>query len=546
MDKVLRIYDGSSDYDGLNPVANLKYTIQGGLISYCLLDQSNYLIDSFEATIADNGEVLEVGDIWRLYSLDGTLISGGRIIKGAGSGAEAQASGDGKLHIVGRGWTGLLLDRMVDDDSWVGKGGDDIFKDILDDYFSDYTIGQTGIASPTNTITKSYDGMYAYEVLKDVAQLSYGGSDKQFDFYIYESAAGTMEAKFFERESGTPVAITTGDVRPRGFELVKREDLNFNYCKVYGATQDFNNCPTDKDLWSEGNAASWDLTDLGTISDSGTDYVGSESISLAADAATGSCVMFLELPYNATYTPSELFSDGNGFKLDFSKDQWFRCRIRINTALAGEYTGNNAQIGIQLEDEDGGLWIAWVADGETYKSGINVAIVANEWKDVDVNLSELISHTTGSPDYVKYVQVGMYNFTTDGDEEILIDGIHFHTKSGQCTGSYPANPSSPRKDFIFRDRNIDNIAFANDLAEYLVKQFEENYQGTLTLSRNNNTLKAGDSISLVYQPAGINTAITLPIQTIEWVVGQQTLYLGRTRSSKEIVDEARLWIKRSV
>jgi len=535
-DKILKIYDGgtggtgSKAYNGNTTDALLKYVFQGELIDYQYVDNSNYEIDVFTASVASSTAVVDLGDIWRLFTKSGTLIGGGRIIKTTSDTTKTGGNPRKTLKLVGEDWTGILKDRNVVNYTAVAKGGDDIIKDILDTYFEvtncDYNIGQAEIAAPTNNIDLSSNGQYAYDFIKDVAKASYGANSREFDFYIYESVVGTLKFRFFERQSLSAVVVNTSDIQTNGFEVYARGDINFNKVFVYGATENFNSCPSDKDWWTDQSSPEdfWTTTN-GTISDDGTPHkVGSVSVKNNCDATAGmNMELFLDdaEAYNSATMSSDLFTRGYGYKL-----------------LDG-FERNNQYLGFWLycDTDSKDIYVALTGKVEGYAYftselplGIYLDYSEDKWHYYEFNVGKCLTYDLETHCRV----VGIYCDGAVSGNDFYIDGLHFYEKTGQCKGEYPTSPVAPIKELVFYDKSIVQNSVALAIATGFYTTYNSEYEGSFTLSKDNPLIKGGGTLTMNYQPMGIS-AKSLNVQKVIWRPSGQTVQVGRHRSRRELL-----------
>ncbi len=553
MDMVLKLYDGSTNYHGRNPAASLDNTIHGGLLDYYLQDNSNYQVDRFESTIRNRGESISALDVWRLFALDTSLQSSGRIM------TPPQAFGDRKLRMLGEDWTSILKDRMVRGESYDAQGGDDIVKDILTNYFdvanSDYNINVAEVAATTNSITKEFDGISAYDVVKDVAAMSYGGNSREFDFYIYEQTAtlGTLRFKFFERQPASSLTINQSMVRPGGFSLFKRKDLDFNVVNVYGAIQNFNHCPLNQDWWTENNSGFFFATNATHSTEAFLVKFGSFSDQWSLDASVGIAgggIRFDDVDaFDSIQTPTEVFTSGSGYIIDLSKNQFISFDLRIDGSLADELAaGGDAKVLLlELETDSTattGLDFNIFSNEEFTSSGLfGTPQTGNRFWRVEIPIKDLVdSDAVYVSDMTLLVDYDQGNEASNDD--FYLDHLNFFEKTGQCFGTFPSSPSvAPIREFPYYDREIKHDSLANDIAEFIHTTFYEQFNGTFLMRRPNNTIRAGDTITLNYGSEGI-TGQALNIQTIERMPHMQILHPGRKISRREIDLNIRRMIRR--
>lgn len=524
MDKILRIYDGS----GANYIGDgsLLYEVQGGMLDYRFIDKSNYEIDTLTAVLANVDYDIDVDDVWRLIALDGTIIGSGFIEK------EPVTGVNGNLEIQGLGWTGLLTRRLVEDEEYSAKTGEYIFEDILSSYFSEYSIDTTEIATPSNTITNRYDNQYAYDVIKEVMMQSYGANDKQFDFYLYEAAAGTIKAKAFERElAAVSETITPGHIKPIGFNVRARGDLIGNYVIVKGLCGDPDPTPTDNDRWTDMSSTDfsnypnvWTCSSGDTVRQETTEKIlGDESVFLGKLVSDGDMYARLNLHSGDAYTlDSHNMVSGLGYK-----KQWDGTKQSLHFSMY-----SNVAIDVRFR-------LCYNYGGSNYYLNYTFALNGEKWVKFDKRIMDIIG--SDEWDVVRTLQWD-YPSARSGTDQFYVDNLYFYdlvrfrgVKDGSAT---------PRKDVYFQDdglkTNAECVSIAEDIYNAIVLS---QYEGSFLLSRKINDLRAGDNIALQYPQKGIDIA-KIPIQQIEWTPGNQMIHAGRHKSLSEILSETRNEIKR--
>lgn len=522
MTRILKIYEGNGDsfYKG---TGSLLYDISGDLLDIRYLDLANYQIDLFSATIARGNYDIDINDVWRLYDIGGTLIGSGPIEK------KPHTNSNGDLKIDGVGWTGILTRRLAEDESFSNKPGNEIFEDLIDTYFSDYNLNKTEIAVPSNLITNTYNNRTVYDVMREVSFQSYGANDRQFDFYIYESTPGTLKAKFFERSSATAVEILPGDIRPSGFNLMTRGDTNYNYIIVKGGYGNMVCTPSDanNDWWTEaayGNI--WGENGFNTGLDSTTYKIGSKSLEAESIGDNPDVMFSINLDhdnaYHATYT-TQNFTQGLGYLNNHSRRQFIHFYILANRTMDVEL-GWDAGSGTLKETN-------FVVRGDS-GSGSEL-----DWTEQNINLYHL--HGEG---WVNIAEVRWGFPKILSGDEIHLDGLYFYDVirfRGVHDGSV-----NPRKDYYFIDDGLKSNAACENIADYLYKELiATQYEGSVTLSSENTSLRAGDTVDVKYPLLGID-ASNLPIQEIVWTKDNQILRLGRHRSLAEIIADTKTKIQR--
>ncbi len=518
MSHILRIYEGNAgtDYKGSG---SLLYAISGDLLSVNYEDLSNYEIDLFSARIARGNYDIDINDVWRLYDDEGVLFGSGPIEK------EPITDTAGNLVISGTGWTGILKRRLVDTESYSAQKGDVIFKDILSTYFADYNINTDSVAAPTNTLTNNYDRESVYAIMREISTQSYGGSDRQFDFYLYEAAAGTIKAVFFQRGSGTAVNILPGDVAPNGFNLAKRGDLNYNYIYVKGSKSKKDETPSDEDYWTDqasigdywgtGNGT---ITADNSIEDEGT-YCVKNSVSGVGDSE-----IILNFEHADAYVSSATtpyFTSESGYQAQGDqKDQYIFFKIRANKTVDAVFRIKFGKVG-----------------GSHFTR--RFITIGDEWATFEFNLFDLAGGRWDEVETISWI-------IPDAKADIIyyMDHIHFYLlkrHSGVYDGSV-----APRRDYPFQDDGLETTTECTNVATFLGKEFAATtYEGTLKLVEDNTSLRAGGILNILYPHLDIDLS-GIPIQKILWTLNDQILFVGRHRSLAEILSDTKSKIDRGV
>jgi len=537
MNYALRIYDGSTDYNGDNPSTNLLHELQGDLLWFDFWDESNYQFDSIEARIANTdgrytGEI-EIDDVWRLFDLAGNLLGSGPITK------QPQADNNGNLVLTGEGWTGILTRRVLEAEEWNNEDGDKIIGDILDDYFSDYTIDKTEIVdmNPAFTNIRSIEGIHAWHFIKQILEASEDGTggtnNQQCDMYIYEKTAspGELYAKVFGREKAAIVdTITAGDIMRNGYMLKKRADLNFNYIKIYGKRlYEVNPQPNDKDWWTNTSTYNnfWSVTGGSLLRDTTGEKVGTAYIKAQSDADNNSMTLYCDISdadaYDASYFDSNIYSS-SGYKLSQAKEQYigFWITYHDDDAGGGEKT----------------IYFYTTVAGSDYVGDIRPILMPDEdvWLWLEYKLKDMFGFEDNALMTLLF-WTGEAN-SWDNNDELGIDGLYFfekHQAQGDSSG-VAGSPGTPRRDYTKYLDFLDSDADCTKFAEELYDRFNRDvYEGQLYLNDQNfHSVRAGDSIGIEYHEdsiakIGVQRAHINPKDTV--------YHVGRHRTQAEIIND---------
>ena len=526
MSKVLKIYEGNVDTD-YKGSGDLLYSISGDLLSVNYTDLSNYEIDLFDATIAKGNYDIDINDVWRLYDRKGNLLGSGPIE------SEPITDTNGNLKIQGTGWTGILTRRTVDNKTYTSQNGAAIFNALLTAYFSDYNINTDAVVAPQNNLTNTYDKQSVYDIMRDISSQSYGTNSRQFDFYLYEATAGTIKAVFFERGSGTAVTILPGDIHPTGFNLSKRGDLDYNYVVVEGTYGDMVYTPSDTDWWTEEAPDSiWGSSGFSTGLTAGTYKVGNSSIFANSQADANDVYFSINLDhadaYDETYTLNN-FTEDIGYLNNGSRRQYLHFYLLAERVMDVEL-GWDAGSGTLKKTN-------FVVRGDTGSGG------GLDWTEMNINLYDLHGE-----DWVNIAEI-MWKFPKVlSSDDMRLDGLYFYDviRFKGNSSDEDGSPGTPQKDFYFLDEGLKSNAECEKIAEYLFQEFNATtYEGTIRLSTNNHSIRAGSIVNIKYPQRGIDLS-SIPVQKVVWSNNNQILYVGRHRSLSEILSNTRGKIDRGI
>ncbi len=541
MDKILRIYEGESG--GYVGGGAKLYSIRNDMHNYTYVDENTYKLDKFEATLDyTRGYDIDIFDVWRLYDIDGTLLGSGRVmvVPEINTGTESI--------ITGEGWIGIFKDRKITRTQPNGDTGKDVLLDILTNEYSAYTFDTTGVDTPANAFNNlSFDGLYAYDIIKFICDNSYGANNRNFNIRVYESpiALGTIKIDFFESETAAVLAnITSHHVKPSGFQLRNRGDLNSNYIYVYGAKDIVNMCPADGDWWTEKTTnalvqAIWKPTYAVAESDIGglPGSVGTYDVQINCNNAITEATATLDLTdsdaYNAGYTPDD-FTSGQGYHIHNDREQWLDfglvCDSVVGTdILAGGYIMLSFFVGTgstTLEEE----FVCELWGASSYDSALN-----SKYKRFKFNIKDTIPDSTY--DRVNALVFSYVPNAAVTNADFYIDGLHFYTVNKQILGEYNASVT-PRVDHIINDKNILSDTLATNIASYYYKSQRQQYCGTLELSKSLTELYAGGSVSINYPLYGVDLS-KVPINSVVWTPYSQVINLGRVKTNEELMMEAK-------
>lgn len=550
MDAVLRIYDGS----GANYIGDggILHKIKNDMKKYRYVDEDSYRVDLFTSEFVNPKKYdISADDTWRLTSLSGVLMGSGRVM-------QEPATDIGTSDLVGEGWNSIFKDRELNNDFAASViTAEDILDYILDTVYSDYTFDKTGIATPSNTFNgREIKGQYCLDVIAWCCNNSRGANDRSFAFRAFEDPAslGTIEITFAERETAAALStIQPKHIRFGGFNLKKRTDLNASKVVIYGATENFNPCPSDRDIWTEqpDNAAYqafWLASgvDAGAqVNADGTAIVGSSSVLLNIDSGEGtSATLFCNLDdadaFDTDKTPTSLFTSGSGFKINRDKDQWLTCYMRIDAGLRNEINAGDMRVLWSLIEVDATATIALGLNELAFQLASNAE--SSIWYRHDIELAKVWPTTShGIAQTGSFVSglawgVGVLDGTTDGNETVRVDSLHFYERTGEVFGSFDSGASN-EKVKIIRDRRVDADWLADDVAEAYQKAQFSQYIGGIDLQIPIDTLYTNGAVNVRYPQQGVRVD-SLPIQRIIRVPYNQHVDVGRKKTTEELIADS--------
>lgn len=559
---------GGKAYNGNTTDATLNHVIQGDLIRYKIVDNSNYLVDTawfrVDASNDYDGSTrkynISNGDIWRAFNLRGNLISSGYVT--------STSENDGRLEIRSEGWTGILKRRVVNGEEYENTDIDDIVKDLLDSYFevsnSDYNISQANIDATSNALSVKYDGITVYDAVRDLSERAYGSNSLPFDFYIYESSVGSLAMEFFERgdrPSSGKKTLTSSDFQPNTFTFNRRDDLNFNSVRVYGDFKKVNLVPTDMDYWTEFDndvdvQAIWSTTSDVNVGTSARDITGSYSINADMDSgANGGDYIRLDLTdadaYDSGKTPSELFTSGSGYHIVNTKNQYLQFYIYVDEDMATDINADDAILYLVALTETSGSYpqvgVMGYGGSDVTNMGHNkYPVTGGQWYKYDIPLTDLVEVDADYVDSLYFHCDYLGGATAGGSEEYYVDGLHFYEKASEkVTGTYPASPTAPINEIVIHDQSVKSSWMAEDLATSIYNAYYEQWSGGGRLNRYISGLKAGDDIEFLDPQRGINVS-DLTVQQIIYEPYNTVLKLGRHKSLNEIITQQKTEVRRRV
>lgn len=545
MDKVLKIYDGS----GANYVGDgsLDYSIKNDLLNYKFIDENTYIIDKFDCVLNGKGKYdISLWDVWRLFNLDGTLAGSGRITN------SPEATFEDNIRIMGAGWVDIFKDRAVDLTMTKGDGGDDVIDDILTNYYSEYTFSSVTSATTNTFNEKSFKGLYAYDVVKWCCDNCYGGNNKNFQIRVYEAigALGTLQLKYREQDSSSSgVTIEPRHIKPDTFDIGVHNPWNYKKVIVYGDFVEVNKCPIDGDWWTEetGLTDYWSSDESDTVTRTTTgETVGSACVQCENDDDNDDIALILDFnstdAFDADYTPTDFFTSGVGYQLDFTKNQYLGFWL-----TAGKDAGDDPVPGTNTLF----LFVTKTDSGESYTSGTTVSQLnyrTGSWLWFEYLLKELPYDAT-NPAGLRHLEHGEFvhklefgslgNADWMDDQWIKVDGLHFFDKSkGRVEGSYTGSITGPPREKIMYEDNIKSVWLCNDIAEYFQTAQYNQYIGSIDLLQQINDLVAGKTVNIRNPQKGVSLD-DIPIQRVIWTPYNQHVEVGRMKTAEEIISEGK-------
>ncbi|GAF99363.1 unnamed protein product, partial [marine sediment metagenome] len=222
---------------------------------------------------------------------------------------------------------------------------------------------------------------------------------------------------------------------------------------------------------------------------------------------------------SAIHTPSDLFSSGNGFKIDKTKDQRFRCAVAVDSSLQGEINGGDClNIDITFENDVGGsgtdtYFNLFTDDAATYPSAFKVPIT-DQWYILDLGMSDIAPLDAT---YIDGITITVYYDQGDSAaaDDLYIDGMYFYDASGRVEGTYDGSASDIDIHKIINDQSIDADWLAADVSEAYFYSQRQQYAGSVDLAIPLETLYAGGKVAVKSPTHGVNLA-GVPIKRVVW------------------------------
>jgi len=593
-DCILRIYSGS----GAAWAETLDYEITG-VLDYVVTDDSGYAVDTGWFKIEDIDHVYEAGidpdmdtdvQVWRAYNQgDGKLLGSGSVVKIVGHGSFIELSG--------AGMNSLFKRRVVRDYSLTGDGSLK-YTDVL--LHATYGLLQgsssglltaaeykafdisTHIVASSNLIPTGYelkyDNLSLYDVVVDVCNKCLGANDRNYDCYLFEMDADapadkptlfTADTKYkmclyLKEKKSTASAKTLdgGDVDVGSVKWTNQKGGESYYNKVIvrGAFTETNICPNNKDWWTEFSGdpeadGIWGDVN-GDVASSGTSTVGSYSVEFTVDGSTDLGVANLDLTdatsTNTTYTVDGM-SSTNGYKIDLSKEQYLRFWIRCNAALVAELSGAKEYLAVMIWTEN--MSSTAEATGQHLFGSTNLEVgngeqspmfgvpLADQWYQVDLRLKDYISETD---DYIETIGfwVGFEDSDSDGDEVVLVDGLHFYERDYQVEGSATkAGVTSNFRELLVELPELQNDDLCEKIAGDALKEQDSMQDGGMIPiigPFRDVDLRAGNTIEISVDTLGLDVRVgasgstSFEIEKIVYSVFEQVLHVGRNFSPGEM------------
>lgn len=361
--------------------------------------------------------------------------------------------------------------------------------------------------------TYDADGMNIMTAMKEIAKktrkYSGGIGAIPYDFYVNYCPTHDQKEIWFNVKNDTSfasgVTLNEGVDFKNNFGLEEDTSNIINYWYVRGENK--TPCPIDMDWWTEfdSDAAArnvWSSSNC-TIYDDGVDIIGNRSIRVdvtSSGLTTASATLDMTdgtNAYDSTYTPDEIFSQNNGYTVDFSKNQYVNFYIMTDNATKTIIQDEDALIRAEIEIDStssnypSALLLgngSFLADTPWTKYSRDLYFENAQWYKWSILLTDIVDSNT---DYIEKLRIEIEwdsGVGSGGDEDFYIDGVHFWDDSPvQSTAATDATSISTygRRKQIYNSRNIrtkysgntvedgNTKAMCNTIADRLVEQTAE-------------------------------------------------------------------------